>query len=148
MAPAVDPNVPPVNDPAATATMALSPHNLSSWGMFIAADSVVQTVMVGLALASLVTWTIWLAKTMQLRTARRRVQVMLEIMAGAESPAEAMRQVERLRGAACRRRGVKERVASQLERSEAAATGLHGRAGVNWLDWPPLLACSALSGGS
>ena len=61
------------------------PHDLSPWGMFVAADRVVQTVMVGLALASLVTWTVWLAKTVQLATARRRAEAVLGVMAGAGS---------------------------------------------------------------
>ena len=57
---------------------ALLPRNLSPWNMFINADIVVQAVMVGLAFASLVTWTIWLAKTIELRrkttTARKRLR--------------------------------------------------------------------------
>ena len=48
---------------------ALLPRNLSPWGMFIEADIVVKAVMVGLAFASLVTWTVWLAKTIELRSA-------------------------------------------------------------------------------
>ena len=44
----------------------LLPHNLSPWGMFLGADIVVKAVMVGLAFASLVTWTVWLAKTIEL----------------------------------------------------------------------------------
>src|ERR1700757_5013865 len=50
----------------------LLPHNLSPWGMFLNADIVVKAVMIGLAFASLVTWTIWLAKTIELRVARSR----------------------------------------------------------------------------
>jgi len=45
----------------------LLPRNLSPWGMFLNADIVVKAVMIGLAFASLVTWTIWLAKTIELR---------------------------------------------------------------------------------
>ena len=60
----------------AAATEATLPHNLSPWGMFMGADMVVKTVMVGLAFASLVTWTVWLAKTLELgretRIAKRR----------------------------------------------------------------------------
>src|SRR3954470_12991477 len=56
---------------------ALLPRNLSPWNMFINADIVVQAVMVGLAFASLMTWTIWLAKTVEIRrktaTAKRRL---------------------------------------------------------------------------
>src|SRR6516165_2165004 len=49
----------------------LLPHNLSPWGMFLNADIVVKAVMIGLAFASLVTWTVWLAKTIELRSAKR-----------------------------------------------------------------------------
>src|SRR5215470_14115178 len=44
----------------------LLPRNLSPWGMFLNADIVVKAVMIGLAFASLVTWTVWLAKTIEL----------------------------------------------------------------------------------
>jgi biopolymer transport protein ExbB len=61
---------------AATDT-ALLPRNLSPWGMFVNADMVVKAVMVGLAIASLLTWTVWLSKSIELRRntaiARRRL---------------------------------------------------------------------------
>src|SRR3954468_15329021 len=64
---------------AATAD-ALLPRNLSPWGMFVNADIVVKAVMVGLAFASLVTWTVWLAKTLELgrdsRLARSRLALL------------------------------------------------------------------------
>src|SRR6266540_3037253 len=41
------------------------PRDLSPWGMFMSADVVVKGVIVGLALASVVTWTTWLAKTIE-----------------------------------------------------------------------------------
>jgi biopolymer transport protein ExbB len=47
----------------ATATL---PRDLSPWGMFVNADSVVKAVLIGLAFASLVTWTVWLAKTIEI----------------------------------------------------------------------------------
>lgn len=43
---------------------ALLPHDLSPWSMFLSADIIVQTVMIGLALASVATWSVWLAKTL------------------------------------------------------------------------------------
>lgn len=55
--------------PVAAATL---PHDLSPWGMFMAADIVVKAVMVGLAFASVVTWTIWLAKALELGAAKMR----------------------------------------------------------------------------
>ena len=49
-------------------------HDLSPWGMFMAADWVVQAVMIGLVFASFVTWTIWLAKALELALAKRRAR--------------------------------------------------------------------------
>src|SRR5215831_15994412 len=46
----------------ATATL---PRDLSPWGMYLNADPVVQAVLIGLAAASIVTWTVWLAKTIE-----------------------------------------------------------------------------------
>ena len=46
--------------------MSLLPRDLSPWGMFMSADIVVKAVMVGLAVASVVTWTVSLAKTIEL----------------------------------------------------------------------------------
>src|SRR5579885_830298 len=56
------------------------PEDLSPWGMFEAADIVVKIVMIGLALASLVTWTVWLAKSFELRSARSTVRRDLRIL--------------------------------------------------------------------
>ena len=58
--------------------MAVLPRDLSPWGMFMNADVVVKAVMVGLVVASIVTWTVWLAKTIELLKARRRVRAALE----------------------------------------------------------------------
>src|ERR671936_2721413 len=52
-----------------TATL---PRDLSPWGMFLNADPVVQAVLIGLAFASLVTWTVWLAKSIEIFFAKRR----------------------------------------------------------------------------
>ena len=48
--------------------------------MFQNADIIVKVVMIGLAFASLVTWTVWLAKTFELRTARSEVRRDLRIL--------------------------------------------------------------------
>lgn len=50
------------------------PQNLSPWGMFMQADIIVKAVMIGLAFASLVTWTVWLAKAIELARAKRRLR--------------------------------------------------------------------------
>ena len=49
----------------------LLPRDLSPWSMFLGADIVAKAVMVGLALASVVTWTVWPPKTLELFTLRR-----------------------------------------------------------------------------
>jgi biopolymer transport protein ExbB len=58
----------------------LLPRNLSPWGMFLNADIVVKAVMVGLAIASLVTWTVWLAKTIELRRETARAKRRLRLI--------------------------------------------------------------------
>lgn len=47
--------------------------NTSVWGMFQHAEPVVQVVMLGLVLASLLTWSIWIAKTQEFRRAGKRL---------------------------------------------------------------------------
>jgi biopolymer transport protein ExbB len=118
----------------ATATL---PRDLSPWGMYLNADPVVKAVLIGLALASLVTWTVWLAKTIEIVICKRRVRAGLNILASVRSTSEG---VERLAGAegevrqfldaavtelklsagSIERDGIKERIASRLERIEAA----------------------------
>src|SRR6266849_5006893 len=67
------PAVAPANEPASPPTSAAAqlPRDLSPWGMFLSADIVVKAVMIGLAFASFVTWTIALAKTLEIFAARR-----------------------------------------------------------------------------
>lgn len=147
-APRIDPavNATPVDEPAAPALEALPsapasllPHDLSPWGMFMAADIVVKAVMIGLAFASLVTWTVWLAKSLELAGARMRAQRAARAIGEAKSLADASRSVDKnggpaallvraaleevavSEGAATAGGGLKERVASRLQRIEAAA---------------------------
>nr|WP_315777689.1 MULTISPECIES: tonB-system energizer ExbB [unclassified Bradyrhizobium] len=49
------------------------PHDLSPWSMFLAADILVKSVMMGLALASLATWTVFIAKTIEFSILRRKL---------------------------------------------------------------------------
>ncbi|WP_416193948.1 tonB-system energizer ExbB [Nitrobacter sp. TKz-YC01] len=65
------------------------PHELSPWSMFMSADIVVQLVMIGLAFASLVTWTICIAKLAELSLARRALRAALNKIGDARSLAEA-----------------------------------------------------------
>ena len=116
----------------------LLPRNLSPWGMFLNADIVVKAVMIGLAIASLVTWTIWLAKTIELRMATRRVRQRMKLLESGGHLAEAARVCDGARDAVAQLAlstareaelsdgivddGFKERVALRLERVEAAMT--------------------------
>jgi len=49
-------------------------HDLSPWGMYQNADVIVKGVMIGLAIASVFTWTIWIAKGFELLGAKRRLR--------------------------------------------------------------------------
>jgi biopolymer transport protein ExbB len=79
---------------AASAVIASLPHDLSPWSMFMNADIVVKATMVGLAFASLMTWTIWLAKGLELLVARRRASAAMRILVSTPSLDEAARQIE------------------------------------------------------
>jgi biopolymer transport protein ExbB len=115
---------------------AMLPRDLSPWGMFQSADTVVKAVLILLLLASIATWTVWLSKTIELIGARRRLRQAMSGIAEAPSLADADRlagsispAADLIRAAAAELRlspdmpadGVKERVASRLERLEAAA---------------------------
>jgi biopolymer transport protein ExbB len=65
------------------------PNELSPWSMFLSADVLVKAVMIGLAFASLVTWTIFLGKSVQLFLARRSLRKALERVKDAKTLAEA-----------------------------------------------------------
>lgn len=74
------------------------PRNLSPWGMFMAADWVVKAVMIGLAFASLVTWTVWVAKSLELAGAKVRLRGALRTIHQAQSLEEAAKQLDRRAG--------------------------------------------------
>jgi biopolymer transport protein ExbB len=65
------------------------PRELSPWSMFLSADILVKAVMIGLTFASLVTWTIFLAKMIELSLIRRKLRTALGTIADARSLAEA-----------------------------------------------------------
>jgi biopolymer transport protein ExbB len=52
----------------------MNPRELSPWSMFVAADPLVKAVILSLILASLITWTVFLAKSVQLALAERRLR--------------------------------------------------------------------------
>ncbi len=107
------------------------PKDLSVWGMFQAADWVVQGVMIGLVVASVLTWTVFVAKSLELMVAVRRQRRLLAAVDSAASldkaPSSdlvAAAQAEQRLSADTvdDRDGLKERVASRLERIEAATS--------------------------
>ncbi|MBP2291406.1 tonB-system energizer ExbB [Azospirillum rugosum] len=126
--------LPPEVAPVATATL---PHDLSPWGMFMSASPVVQAVMTGLALASVATWTIFLAKSIELSKAKRRARAAQAALEQARSLTQAAEAIgfDKTPATAFLRAviaeahqsadapsldGLKERAASRLERIEAA----------------------------
>ena len=62
---------------------------LSPWSMFKSADVLVKAVMLGLAFASLVTWTIFIAKMIELSVIQRKLRSALAKIVDARSLAEA-----------------------------------------------------------
>jgi biopolymer transport protein ExbB len=64
-------------------------RELSVLSMLLSADILVKAVMIGLAFASLATWTIFIAKTIELSTIRLRLRAALGKIADARSLAEA-----------------------------------------------------------
>ena len=127
--PAATEPAPAAAPPAAAPAQAVLPKDLSVWGMFAAADWVVQGVMIGLVIASVLTWTVFVAKSLELAMAVGRQRRLLAALDTAPSldqaPASdlvAAAQAEQRLSADTvdDRDGLKERVASRLERLEAA----------------------------
>ena len=87
------------SDTAPMAAQVIRPvmHELSPWSMFMSADLLVKAVMVGLAFASLVTWTVLIAKSIELFLAQRRLKDALADIAGSRSLAEAQLALGRKR---------------------------------------------------
>ena len=112
------------------------PHNLSPWGMFMGADIVVKIVMIGLAFASLITWTICVAKLLELRHETKRAKKRIKVLGNDISLMEAERDARNGKDAVSRLvqsaaaeaalsdtvndEGFKERVELRLSRVEAA----------------------------
>jgi len=68
---------------------AVALRELSPWSMFLSSDVVVKAVMIGLAFASLVTWTIFIAKMIELSVIQRKLRRALAMISDARSLAEA-----------------------------------------------------------
>jgi biopolymer transport protein ExbB len=95
---AAAPNVSPASDVTAAAperegrllkAAAAELRELSPWSMFKSADVLVKAVMIGLAFASLVTWTIFIAKMIELTIVQRKLRAALNMIGDARSLAEA-----------------------------------------------------------
>ncbi|MFK4656490.1 biopolymer transport protein ExbB [Bradyrhizobium japonicum] len=84
-APAV---VAPVAKPDAAAIVPAM-NELSPWVMFMSADVIVKAVMIGLAFASLMTWTVLIAKSIELSVASGKLRSALKKISEARSLAEA-----------------------------------------------------------
>ena len=117
------------------------PHDLSPWAMFMAADIVVKTVMVGLAFASVLTWIILISKVLEIAGATTRMRRTLKLVTNARSLQEALDSAGEQRGTGtlllraaegevllsqdaldnAGGDGLKERVAWRLGRLQAAA---------------------------
>ena len=114
------------------------PRDLSPWSMFVSADIVVQSVMIGLVFASLVTWTVWLAKNLELWLATRRLRQALAALGNVRTLADAYAELGNGRGVAASlvraarlelvmsadlldKAGIKERIGTRLARLEIAA---------------------------
>ncbi|WP_300627330.1 tonB-system energizer ExbB [Pseudomonas sp.] len=112
-------------------------HDLSPWGMYQNADVVVKAVMIGLAIASIITWTIWISKGFELLGAKRRLRTEIVHLKKAATLKEASETatkkgtlanllvhdaLEEMRLSANTREkeGIKERVSFRLERLVAA----------------------------
>ena len=130
-------------DPAPTTPVQVDPepvlpHDLSPIGMFLAADRIVKAVMIGLAFASVVTWSVWLAKALEMLGARRSVRRDIRMLRETDSLREASERFRGLKGDvaelvnaavneirrsqnAMNHEGIKERVASLFSRIEAGA---------------------------
>ncbi len=142
---AAAPGAAPVEGQADDATQALvedtslgMAHDLSPWGMYQNADIVVKIVMIGLAIASLITWTIWIAKGFELMGAKRRLRSEIALLKKATSIKDASETADKpgtlahllvhdaleemhLSANAREKEGIKERVSFRLERLVAAS---------------------------
>lgn len=113
------------------------PHDLSPMGMYRQADWVVKAVMLGLLFASVVTWTVWAVKALQLMTVKRHAKEAVQHLQQAKSLKEALLALQSSKGAipmlakaaqhelhlssdrAMSKDGVKERTFSRLQDIEA-----------------------------
>lgn len=119
---------------AIAAPAASVPASLSVGGMFLQADIIVKLVMIGLIMASVATWTVFVAKLMELRRATAVMREVHDGVAGLRSVREARGKTVLEASPLVREAeaeltlssdalhdgdGVKERIVSRFERYEA-----------------------------
>ena len=112
------------------------PRDLTPWGMYQAADPFVKAVLIGLVVGSVITWIVWLSKSIELAIARRQARKLLVSLASVRLLAEVVQQIAQSKGPVRHLvdvaeielglsdrnmdlEGIKERIASRLERVEA-----------------------------
>jgi biopolymer transport protein ExbB len=114
------------------------PRDMSPWTMFLSADAIVKGVLIGLVFASMITWTVGLAKGIELLSRRKSLRSTLHNISDATSLADATARLGRrptalsalvnvaihelhLSAGTVDPQGIKERVRSRLDRIEIAA---------------------------
>lgn len=104
--------------------------DLSVWGMYQHADIVVKAVMIGLLLASVVTWAIFFSKSIELSAARKRLKREQQLLANVRSLEEASQVCESFQGYSLSTLLVKE-AENELELSNGSDdnTGIKERTG-------------------
>ena len=120
--------------------------DLSVWGMYRHADVVVKTVMIGLLIASIITWALFFGKSIELMSAKRRLRNEMAALKKVRNLDEAITVAEAfpansinaailsemqdeltLSAEAVDSAGIKERAAFRLERRVAAASRAMGK---------------------
>lgn len=136
----------PVMQPAPTEATPVIPTDLSVMGMYHHADAVVKTVMIGLLLASVVTWALLFSKGAEVFTGKRRMRREFDVLSSVRTLDEAAEQAEsfaassisaqmirdaqnelELSAGSTDNNGIKERTGFRLERRVSAAGRYMGR---------------------
>lgn len=134
--------------PIETTTVPVIPKDLSVLGMYQHADVVVKTVMIGLLLASVVTWALLFSKGTEILGARRRLRRELTALMPVRTLEEASEQAEsfdaesissqmlrdaqnelELSAGSTDNNGIKDRTGFRLDRRVSAAGRHMGRGG-------------------
>ncbi|KFF68506.1 biopolymer transporter ExbB [Pectobacterium brasiliense] len=125
--------------------------DLSVWGMYQHADAVVKTVMIGLLLASVITWAIFFSKSVEMSGVKRRLRREYLALEQAKTLDDALETADAFKAGSVAQQllvdaqnelelsarsddnnGIKERTAFRLER-RVAATGRHMGRGNGYL---------------